>query len=62
MDLDEREGMRTHFVDSGMRGLDERTLAGAAGAPQQYIVGREAGGEPLGVVEQDVAHPVYAAQ
>ena len=50
------------LVDRGMRRLDERALAGAAGAPQQDIVGRQAGGEPLGVVEQDVADPVDAAQ
>ena len=42
--------------------LTSGALAGAAGTPQQYIVGREAGGEPLGVVEQDVADPVDTAQ
>ena len=62
MDLDEGEGVRMLVVDRGVRRLDERALAGAAGAPQQYIVGREPGGEPLGVVEQDVADPVDSAQ
>ena len=49
-------------VDGGVRRLDQRALAGAAGAPQQHIVCRQAGGEPLGVVEQDVADPVDPAQ
>ena len=42
--------------------LDQRALAGAARAPQQHVVGREPGREPLGVVEQNVAHPVDPAQ
>src|SRR5205814_5504893 len=62
VDLDECERVRMHIVDGGVRRLDERALAGAAGAPQQDIVGREPGGEPLGVVEQNVADAVDAAQ
>ena len=62
MDLDQRQGVRLGFVDRGVRRLDERALAGAARAPQQHVVGRQPGGEPLGVVEQDVADPVDAAQ
>ena len=49
-------------VDPGMDGLDERALAHAARAPQQRIVGRQARGEPLGVLEQDVADPVDALE
>ncbi len=62
MDFDQRQGARMLVVDGGVRGFDERTLAGPAGAPQQYVVGGEARGEALGIVEQDVADPVDAAQ
>jgi hypothetical protein len=45
-----------------MHRFHQRALAGAARPPQQDVVRREAGGEPLRVVEQDVAHAVDAAQ
>ena len=48
-------------IDGGMHGLDQRRLAHAARAPQEHVVGGEAGGEALGVVDQDVAHAVDAA-
>ena len=46
----------------GVDGLDERTLAHAARAPEQRVVGRQAGRESLGVLGEDVAHPVDALQ
>ena len=45
-----------------MRGLDQRGLAHAARAPQQRVVGGQAVGEALGVLDQDVAHPVDALE
>src|SRR5260370_38231413 len=45
-----------------MCGFNERTLARPACAPQQYVVCREPGGEPLGVVQQNVPNPVDPAQ
>ena len=62
MDLDEGEGVRVPSVNRFMRRLYKRALAGAAGAPQQDIVGREPRGEAFGVVEQNVADPVDPAQ
>ena len=62
VDLHKGESVRLPLVNGGVGRLDERALAGAASAPQQYIVGRQAGGEPLGVVEQNVADPVDPAQ
>ena len=50
------------FVDRRVRCLDQRALAGAARAPQQHVVGRQPGGETLGILDEDVAHPVYSAQ
>ena len=49
-------------VDAGMRGLDQRRFAHAARAPQQRVVGGQAIGEALGVLDQDVAHPVDALE
>ena len=49
-------------VDAGMRGLDQRGLAHAARAPQQRVVGGQAVGEALGILDQDVAHPVDALE
>ncbi len=43
-------------------GLDQRRFAHAARAPQQRIVGRQAAGEALGVLDQHVAHPVDALE
>ncbi len=43
-----------------MGGFDQRGLAHAARAPQQHIVGGKAGGETIGVVEQNVAHMIDA--
>jgi hypothetical protein len=43
-----------------MHRLDQRTLAGAARAPEQRIVGGKALRKPHGVVEQHVAHAVDA--
>ncbi len=48
-------------IDGRVRRLDQRRLAHAARAPEQHVVGGQAGGEALGVVEQDVAHAVDAA-
>ena len=49
-------------IDAGMRSLHQRGLAHAARAPQQRIVGGQAVGEALGVLDQDVAHPVDALE
>ena len=49
-------------VDLRMDRLDQGRLAHAAGAPEQGVVGRQAAGEALGVLDEDVAHPVDAAQ
>ena len=49
-------------VDRGVHRLDQRALAHAARAPQQHVVGRQPAREPPGVLQQDVAHPVDAAQ
>ena len=49
-------------VDGGLRGFDERRLAHAARAPQQRIVGRQAIGKTLGVLDQHVADPVDALE
>ena len=61
MNLDQRQA-RSATVDLGVHRLDQGTLAHAAGAPQERIVGRQAGGEAVRVVEQNVAHPVDSAQ
>ena len=45
-----------------MRRLDQRRFAHAARAPQQRIVGRQGVGEPLGVFDQHVAHPIDALE
>ena len=45
-----------------MRGLHQRRLAHAARAPQQRIVGRQALGEALGILDQHVAHAVDALE
>ena len=45
-------------VDGGVRRLDQRGLAHAAGAPQKRVVGRQAAGEALGVFDQEITHPV----
>ena len=45
-----------------MRGFDQRRLAHAARAPQQRVVGRQARGEALGVLDQHVAHAVDALE
>ena len=42
--------------------LTSAALAGAAGAPEQHVIGGQPGGEALGVFDQDIAHPVDAAQ
>ena len=64
VDLDQLEasGDGRLPVDRGMRGLDQRRLAHAARAPEQRVVGRQAVGEALGVLDQEIAHPVDAAQ
>ena len=49
-------------VDLGMGRLDQRGLAHAACAPQQGVVGRQATGEALGVLDQGVARPVDAGE
>ncbi len=43
-------------------GLHQRRLAHAARAPEQRVVGGQAVGEALGVLDQDVAHPVDALE
>ena len=45
-------------VDIGMHGFHQRRLAHAARAPQQCIVGGKPIGKTLGILDQDVAHPV----
>ncbi len=62
MDFNQRQGARMLVVDGGVRGFDERTLSGPAGAPQQHVVGGEPRGETLGIVEEDVADPIDPAQ
>ena len=64
MDLDQLEaaGDALLAVDRGVRRLDQRRLAHAARAPQQRIVGGERAGEAAGVLDQEIAHPVDAAQ
>ena len=62
VNFDEGQRVRLLGVDCGVSGLDQRALAGAARAPQQHVVGGEAGGKATGVFEQNVAHPVDAAQ
>ena len=52
--------LREALIDACDR-LDQRRLAHAARAPQKHVVGGQAGGETLGVVDQDVAHAVDAA-
>ncbi len=62
MDLNEDEGSGARAVDLAVHRLDQRTLPGAARAPQEDVVGGKAGGEAARVVEQNVSHPVDAAQ
>ena len=64
MDLDQLEaaGDALLAVDRGMRRLDQRRLAHAARAPQQRIIGGQGAREAAGVFDQEVAHPVDAAQ
>src|SRR4029079_8131610 len=62
MDLDEGERASPLGVDLAMDRLDQRALAHAARAPEESVVGRPAGREAAGVVEQDVAHPIDADQ
>ena len=45
-----------------MRRLDQRRLAHAPRAPQKGIVGGQAAGEALGVLDQKIAHPIDSAQ
>ena len=55
MDLDQRQrsGRAAHLaIHVGMDGLHDRTLARAARAPQQGVVGRQALGEALRVFQQ----------
>ena len=62
VDLDQLQpvGRLAIDVDAGMRRLDQRRFAHAARAPQQRVVGGQAVGEALGILDQDVAHPVDA--
>ena len=55
-------GLRMRGVDRGVRRLDQRRLAHAARAPEQRVVGRQAAREALGVLDQNVAHPVDALE
>ena len=63
MDLDQRQRARraAHLaVHMGVDGLHDRALAGAARAPQQGVVGRQALGEAPRVLEQGLLLPVDA--
>ena len=62
VDLDQLETAPELAVDRGMDRLDERALAHAAGPPEQRIVGRQAGREAPGVLEQDVANSIDSLQ
>ena len=63
MNFDELEpGVRMRGADRGVRGLDQRGFAHAARAPQQRVVGRQAAGEALGILDQKIAHPVDALE
>ena len=66
MDLDQRQAgpasRPAGLVDRRVHRLDQRALAGAAGAPQQRVVGGQAVGKAPGVVEQDVAGAVDALE
>ena len=64
MDLDQLEaaGDFAFAVDRGMGRLDQRRFAHTPRAPQKRIVGRQAAGEALGVLDQKVAHAVDPAQ
>ena len=64
MDLDQFKpvGRLAVQIDAGMRRLDQRRFAHAARSPQQRIVGGKAVGEALGVLDQDVAHPLDPLQ
>ena len=64
VDLDQLQpvGRLAVDIDAGMRRLHQRRLAHAARAPQQRVVGGQAVGEALGVLDQDVAHPVDALE
>ena len=63
VDLDQLERRRRclRAVDRRMHRLDQRRFAHAARAPQKRVVGRQAGGEAPGIVDQDVADTVDAA-
>src|SRR5262249_8575172 len=62
MDFDQHPRARPRPVELAVHRLDERALAGAAGAPQKDVVGGKARGKAPRIVEQDVAHAVDAAQ
>ena len=64
MDLDQLEapGDILLAVDRGMGGLDQRRFAHAPRAPKKRIVGRQAAGEALRILDQKVAHPIDPAQ
>ena len=50
------------LVHGGMDRLDQRALAHAACAPQQRVVGGQAAGEALCIVDQQITHTVDSAQ
>ena len=65
VDLDELQGSALTLacelgVDRRVRGLHQRRLAHAAGAPQKRVVGRQAAREALGVLDQRIADAVDA--
>jgi hypothetical protein len=63
VDFDElQRRARTVAGNLAMNRLDQRTLAHAAGAPEQRIVGRQSFGEARGVLQQRIAHPVDALE
>ncbi len=61
VDFNELErGGRMCRTDRRMGRLDQRGFSHAARAPQQRIVGRQAVREALGILDQEIAHPVDA--
>ena len=67
MDFDQLElagtpPLAARCIDVGVDRLDQRGLAHAARAPEQRVVGRQTAREALGVLDQDVAHPVDALE
>jgi hypothetical protein len=62
MDLDELEFGIFIAADASVYRLDQRALAHTASAPQQDIVCGQSTGKPLGIVDEDVTHPIDALE